>query len=221
MRVMSDFREALWGVLQQAISTLDVDFVSYANHHLSRLLANAAEPAFAEAMRAVAPLIAKSRPEAEGRPLALTRHGPGASTACATLVRLRATLAIARAPHHAVGTVVAFRGWFLGAPVTDSPYRAGLRTTAPSRMTGANEAVVVDSPEAPPADGKREPRLLRPFQSADGRSEAARPPRLDQARGGQQGLPQREDGPQRRGPGRSRRGISCSWWGRRAPARAR
>ena len=32
MRVVSDFREAMWGVLQQAISTLDVDFVSYANH---------------------------------------------------------------------------------------------------------------------------------------------------------------------------------------------
>ena len=55
MRVMSDFREALWGVLQQAISSLDVDFVSYANHHLSRLLANAAEPAFSEAMRSVGP----------------------------------------------------------------------------------------------------------------------------------------------------------------------
>jgi thiamine kinase-like enzyme len=55
MRVMSDFREALWGVLQQAISTLDVDFVSYANHHLDRLLANSAEPAFAEAMNNMAP----------------------------------------------------------------------------------------------------------------------------------------------------------------------
>jgi len=54
MRVMSDFREALWGVLQQAISTLDVDFVSYANDHLARLLANAAEPTFAEAMKGLA-----------------------------------------------------------------------------------------------------------------------------------------------------------------------
>ena len=55
MRVVSDFREGMWGVLQQAISTLDVDFIGYADHHLGRLLANAAEPAFAEAMRAVAP----------------------------------------------------------------------------------------------------------------------------------------------------------------------
>jgi thiamine kinase-like enzyme len=41
MRIVSDFREAMWGVLQQAISTLDVDFVAYAGHHLGRLLGNA------------------------------------------------------------------------------------------------------------------------------------------------------------------------------------
>jgi thiamine kinase-like enzyme len=41
MRVVSDFREAMWGVLQQAISTLDVDFVAYANEHFERLLRNA------------------------------------------------------------------------------------------------------------------------------------------------------------------------------------
>jgi thiamine kinase-like enzyme len=46
MRVVSDFREAMWGVLQQAISTLDVDFVAYANEHFDRLLANAGRPAF-------------------------------------------------------------------------------------------------------------------------------------------------------------------------------
>ena len=33
MRVVSDFREAMWGVLQQGISTLDVDFVAYAGDH--------------------------------------------------------------------------------------------------------------------------------------------------------------------------------------------
>ena len=41
MRVVSDFREAMWGVLQQGISTLDVDFVAYAGEHFDRLLANA------------------------------------------------------------------------------------------------------------------------------------------------------------------------------------
>ena len=38
MRVVSDFREAMWGVLQQGISTLDVDFVAYADEHFDRLL---------------------------------------------------------------------------------------------------------------------------------------------------------------------------------------
>ena len=38
MRVVSDFREAMWGVLQQGISTLDVDFVAYAGEHFERLL---------------------------------------------------------------------------------------------------------------------------------------------------------------------------------------
>lgn len=42
MRLMSDFREAMWGVMQQAISTLDVDYVAYADTHFSRLLGNAA-----------------------------------------------------------------------------------------------------------------------------------------------------------------------------------
>ena len=43
MRLMSDFREAMWGVLQQAISTLDEDFEAYAAKHFERLLKNAAD----------------------------------------------------------------------------------------------------------------------------------------------------------------------------------
>lgn len=54
MRVVSDFREAMWGVLQQGISTLDVDFVAYAAEHFERLLANAAAPRFERAMSEVA-----------------------------------------------------------------------------------------------------------------------------------------------------------------------
>jgi thiamine kinase-like enzyme len=46
MEIVSDFREAMWGVLQQGISTLDVDFVSYADEHFARLLRHVAEPAF-------------------------------------------------------------------------------------------------------------------------------------------------------------------------------
>ena len=51
MRVVSDFREGMWGVLQQAISSLDVDFVAYAEHHLGRLMANASGEAFEEDLR--------------------------------------------------------------------------------------------------------------------------------------------------------------------------
>ncbi len=54
MRVVSDFREAMWGVLQQGISTLDVDFVAYAGEHFDRLLANSSTPAFGRALREAA-----------------------------------------------------------------------------------------------------------------------------------------------------------------------
>jgi thiamine kinase-like enzyme len=54
MRVVSDFREAMWGVLQQGISTLDVDFVAYAGKHFDRLLAAAGSPAFERALREAA-----------------------------------------------------------------------------------------------------------------------------------------------------------------------
>ena len=36
MRFMSDFREAMWGVLQQGISKLDFDYEDYANRHFER-----------------------------------------------------------------------------------------------------------------------------------------------------------------------------------------
>ncbi len=50
MRVVSDFREAMWGVLQQGISSLDIDFVGYASSRFERLLGNAAEPRFEAAL---------------------------------------------------------------------------------------------------------------------------------------------------------------------------
>jgi thiamine kinase-like enzyme len=37
MRFMSDFREAMWGVVQQGISNLDFDFEDYARRHFARL----------------------------------------------------------------------------------------------------------------------------------------------------------------------------------------
>lgn len=54
MRAVSDFREAMWGVLQQGISTLDVDFVAYAGEHFERLFRNATTPAFERALREAA-----------------------------------------------------------------------------------------------------------------------------------------------------------------------
>lgn len=50
MMVMSDLREAMWGVVQQAISTLDVDYVEYAGRHFERLLTNASTPEFTQAL---------------------------------------------------------------------------------------------------------------------------------------------------------------------------
>jgi thiamine kinase-like enzyme len=38
MRFMSDFREAMWGVVQQGISKLDFDYEDYANRHFERAL---------------------------------------------------------------------------------------------------------------------------------------------------------------------------------------
>ena len=46
MRFMSDFREAMWGVLQSGISDLDFDFAGYARKHFGRLEQTAADPAF-------------------------------------------------------------------------------------------------------------------------------------------------------------------------------
>jgi thiamine kinase-like enzyme len=54
MRTVSDFREAMWGVLQQGISSLDVDFVAYAGEHFERLLHGAATPSFERALRVAA-----------------------------------------------------------------------------------------------------------------------------------------------------------------------
>jgi thiamine kinase-like enzyme len=54
MRIVSDFREAMWGVLQQGISTLDVDFVAYAGDHFERLLSGASKPTFERALREAA-----------------------------------------------------------------------------------------------------------------------------------------------------------------------
>ncbi len=50
MRFMSDFREAMWGVVQQGISELDFDFEAYARDHFERLARTAADPGFERAL---------------------------------------------------------------------------------------------------------------------------------------------------------------------------
>jgi thiamine kinase-like enzyme len=47
MRVMSDFREAMWGVVQQGLSILDFDYVDYAGRHFTRCLESAGDARFA------------------------------------------------------------------------------------------------------------------------------------------------------------------------------
>ncbi len=44
MRIMSDAREAAWGVVQNVISELDFDFGTYAGQHFERLAAAAKDP---------------------------------------------------------------------------------------------------------------------------------------------------------------------------------
>ena len=46
MRIMSDFREAMWGVVQLSLSDLDFDFAGYANEHFRRLRRSVADPRF-------------------------------------------------------------------------------------------------------------------------------------------------------------------------------
>ena len=54
MRIMSDFREAMWGVLQTAISSLEVDFEAYAERHFQRMFQAASDPRFDDWLRQAA-----------------------------------------------------------------------------------------------------------------------------------------------------------------------
>jgi thiamine kinase-like enzyme len=51
MRVMSDVREAMWGVAQQGISTLDFDYFDYARQHFHRMMMNSTTSAFRNALQ--------------------------------------------------------------------------------------------------------------------------------------------------------------------------
>jgi thiamine kinase-like enzyme len=45
-RFMSDFREAMWGVVQTSVSELDFDFPGYADKHFARLTETGGDPRF-------------------------------------------------------------------------------------------------------------------------------------------------------------------------------
>ncbi|OGO14859.1 MAG: hypothetical protein A2Y93_10525 [Chloroflexi bacterium RBG_13_68_17] len=47
MKIMSDFREAMWGVLQIGISKLDFDFREYADKHFQRMTGKLKDPSYA------------------------------------------------------------------------------------------------------------------------------------------------------------------------------
>ena len=46
MKLMSDFREAMWGVVQQGLSQLDFDFRAYADRHFQRMTENFGDARF-------------------------------------------------------------------------------------------------------------------------------------------------------------------------------
>ena len=51
MKFMSDFREAMWGVVQSAVSELDFDFTEYGSKHFTRMAAIAADQSFERCAR--------------------------------------------------------------------------------------------------------------------------------------------------------------------------
>lgn len=53
MKIMSDFREAMWGVLQTGISRLDFDFRGYAAKHFGRMTGKMQEPSYANWLQEV------------------------------------------------------------------------------------------------------------------------------------------------------------------------
>jgi thiamine kinase-like enzyme len=54
MRVLSDVREAAWGVIQASVSDLDFDFDGYARKHFERLLSTRTQPGYEDWLKASA-----------------------------------------------------------------------------------------------------------------------------------------------------------------------
>jgi hypothetical protein len=52
---MSDFREAMWGVVQQGLRTTDADYVAYADQFFGRLRERASDPRYPSWIEALQP----------------------------------------------------------------------------------------------------------------------------------------------------------------------
>lgn len=51
MRLISDLREALWGLVQAGVSSIEVDFLAYADEHMERFLRHAGRSGFARLLQ--------------------------------------------------------------------------------------------------------------------------------------------------------------------------
>lgn len=54
MRLISDLREAMWGLVLAGVSSLEVDFLAYSNEHMDRFLHNAGRSGFARLLEEAA-----------------------------------------------------------------------------------------------------------------------------------------------------------------------
>ena len=48
MRIISDYRESMWGLVQMGVPELDIDFREYAHKHFERLTNNLEDPNWGE-----------------------------------------------------------------------------------------------------------------------------------------------------------------------------
>ena len=76
MRFMSDFREAMWGVVQSAVSELDFDFDAYATEHFERLAPDGGSRRRSSQ---------RSRPERRGAPRGALRIETGRAASVASV----------------------------------------------------------------------------------------------------------------------------------------
>jgi thiamine kinase-like enzyme len=53
MKILSDFRESMWGLVQIGISDLDFDFPGYANKHFTRMTTNIKDPRWGEWLQTI------------------------------------------------------------------------------------------------------------------------------------------------------------------------